>query len=215
MKDNKESDKVVKRHRSVREGCQAKMDISLIDEKWHMRAFEDDHSHELTSPPRRLMHRSYNRFFKNEACKILIDDLSKIGMKPAGVRRAINVTCKGTNAALTTNQVVSHLRKQRGNNIGKEGVLVAEYFQKKRSEDPNFQFAMELDINGNLRSMFWADSWAREAYLKFNDVIVFDVTYRTIRFKMPFAPFTGVNHHRQSTLFGCALLADEKEDTFT
>ncbi|XP_077232563.1 protein FAR1-RELATED SEQUENCE 5-like [Tasmannia lanceolata] len=32
---------------------------------------------------------------------------------------------------------------------------------------------------------------------------------------MPFAPFTGVNHHRQSTLFGCALLADETEETFT
>ncbi|XP_077223960.1 protein FAR1-RELATED SEQUENCE 5-like [Tasmannia lanceolata] len=35
------------------------------------------------------------------------------------------------------------------------------------------------------------------------------------KFKMPFAPFTGVNHHRQSTLFGCALLADEREETFT
>ncbi|WOH14465.1 hypothetical protein DCAR_0933984 [Daucus carota subsp. sativus] len=31
---------------------------------------------------------------------------------------------------------------------------------------------------------------------------------------MPFAPFTGVNHHRQSTLFGCALLSDEREETF-
>ncbi|XP_021905347.1 protein FAR1-RELATED SEQUENCE 5-like [Carica papaya] len=31
---------------------------------------------------------------------------------------------------------------------------------------------------------------------------------------MPFAPFTGVNHHRQSVLFGCALLADETESTF-
>ncbi|XP_020258888.1 protein FAR1-RELATED SEQUENCE 5-like [Asparagus officinalis] len=34
------------------------------------------------------------------------------------------------------------------------------------------------------------------------------------KFGLPFAPFTGVNHHRQSTLLGCALLADEQEDTF-
>ncbi|XP_077215974.1 protein FAR1-RELATED SEQUENCE 5-like [Tasmannia lanceolata] len=74
---------------------------------------------------------------------------------------------------------------------------------------------MELDVDGNLRSMFWADSRAREAYLKFCNVIVFDVTYKTNRYRMPFAPFTGVNHHRQSTLFGCALLADEKDETFT
>ena len=32
---------------------------------------------------------------------------------------------------------------------------------------------------------------------------------------MPFAPFTGVNHHRQCTLFRCVLLADKIEDTFT
>ena len=31
---------------------------------------------------------------------------------------------------------------------------------------------------------------------------------------MPFAPFTGLNHHCQSILFGCALLQDETEQTF-
>ena len=31
---------------------------------------------------------------------------------------------------------------------------------------------------------------------------------------LPFTPFTGANHHRKSTLFGWALLADEQEDTF-
>ncbi|XP_077251944.1 protein FAR1-RELATED SEQUENCE 5-like [Tasmannia lanceolata] len=99
--------------------------------------------------------------------------------------------------------------------MGREAVEVAVRFQQKRSEDPNFHFYMELDISGNLRSMFWADSRARDAYLRFSGVIVFDVTYKTNRYKMPFAPFTGVNHHRQSTLFGCALLADETEETFT
>lgn len=32
---------------------------------------------------------------------------------------------------------------------------------------------------------------------------------------MPFAPFTGLNHHHQSILFGCALLQDETEKSFT
>jgi len=31
---------------------------------------------------------------------------------------------------------------------------------------------------------------------------------------LPFAPFTIVNHHQQSILFDCALLADEQRDTF-
>lgn len=31
---------------------------------------------------------------------------------------------------------------------------------------------------------------------------------------MPFSPFTGLNHHCQSILFGCALLQDETEKSF-
>ena len=42
---------------------------------------------------------------------------------------------------------------------------------------------------------------------------MFDVTYMTNKFKMPFAPFIGVNHHAQFILFGGALLENEKEET--
>jgi len=45
-------------------------------------------------------------------------------------------------------------------------------------------------------------------------VVVFDTTYKTNYLNLPFAPFTGVNHHRQSILFGCVFLADEQRDTF-
>jgi len=31
---------------------------------------------------------------------------------------------------------------------------------------------------------------------------------------MPFAPFVGVNHHGQSTLFGCGLISSEDTETF-
>ncbi|XP_023728883.1 protein FAR1-RELATED SEQUENCE 7-like [Lactuca sativa] len=64
------------------------------------------------------------------------------------------------------------------------------------------------------KNVFWADGRSREAYTKFGDVVVFDVTYMTNKFKMPFAPFIGVNHHGQSILFGGALLENEKEETF-
>ncbi|KAK6803066.1 hypothetical protein RDI58_000850 [Solanum bulbocastanum] len=33
-------------------------------------------------------------------------------------------------------------------------------------------------------------------------------------YKMPIVPFTGVNNHYQSILFGCALLWDETQETF-
>lgn len=39
--------------------------------------------------------------------------------------------------------------------------------------------------------------------------------YQVNQYKMPFAPFTGVHHHKQSVVFGGALLADATESTFT
>ncbi|XP_050157481.1 protein FAR1-RELATED SEQUENCE 5-like [Malus sylvestris] len=52
------------------------------------------------------------------------------------------------------------------------------------------------------------------AYHYFGDVVTFDTTYRTNKYDMPFAPFTGVNHHWQSIQFGCAHLQDETKVTF-
>jgi len=86
-------------------------------------------------------------------------------------------------------------------------------FKKKLSLIQIF-FASEVDNAGTLRSIFWADEKAISLYLSFCDVIVFDITYRTNHLNLPFTPFNGVNHHRQSILFGCALLADEQRDTF-
>ncbi|KAE8691181.1 Protein FAR1-RELATED SEQUENCE 9 [Hibiscus syriacus] len=55
---------------------------------------------------------------------------------------------------------------------------------------------------------------ARENYNHFGDTVTFDTTYRTNRYRVPFAPFTGSNHHGQPVLFGCALLLNESESSF-
>ncbi|XP_061364862.1 protein FAR1-RELATED SEQUENCE 5-like [Gastrolobium bilobum] len=69
--------------------------------------------------------------------------------------------------------------------------------------------------DGTLRSVFWADGRSRASYGQFREVLVFDLTYKINKLKFPFAPFVGVNHHRQSILFAAALLEDEIEATFT
>lgn len=59
------------------------------------------------------------------------------------------------------------------------------------------------------------DARSRIAYSRFVDAVSFDSTYKTNKYSMPFAPFTGTNHHRQSITFGFALLGDESENTYT
>ncbi|KAL0419440.1 UNVERIFIED_CONTAM: protein FAR1-RELATED SEQUENCE 3 [Sesamum radiatum] len=55
---------------------------------------------------------------------------------------------------------------------------------------------------------------SRAAYSHFGDAAIMDTLYRRNQHTVPFAPFTGVNHHGQKIMFGCALLLDESKATF-
>jgi len=59
-----------------------------------------------------------------------------------------------------------------------------------------------------INSVHWASGRSRSSYLSIGDMIAFDVIYLTNNLNLSFDPFTGVNHHKLSTLFSCVLLAD-------
>ena len=52
-------------------------------------------------------------------------------------------------------------------------------------------------------------------YARFHDIIIFDNTYRTNRFDLPFGIFTGVNNYGQSVCFAGALMNSETTESFT
>lgn len=71
-----------------------------------------------------------------------------------------------------------------------------KYFQENNAKDSNFFFKIQLDKVAMTHNVFSADGRSRTSYLKFGDIIVFNVTYQTNIFSMPFAPFRGINHQR-------------------
>ncbi|XP_042988767.1 protein FAR1-RELATED SEQUENCE 5-like [Carya illinoinensis] len=88
------------------------------------------------------------------------------------------------------------------------------YFLDRQCKEPGFVYSMQVDENGCMGSCFWADARSRAAYQYFGDVVTFDVTYLTNIYKMPFVPFSGVNHHHQTIMFGCALLVNETVESY-
>ena len=48
----------------------------------------------------------------------------------------------------------------------------------------------------------------------FGDVVTFDTTYKINCYELIFATFIGCNHLSQTTLFGCGLLPNEKNESF-
>lgn len=63
-------------------------------------------------------------------------------------------------------------------------------------------------------NIFWTDARSMYDYECFGDVIYFDTTCWSSELGQPFTPFFGVNHHKQSVIFGATLLYDETIEFF-
>ncbi|XP_026459701.1 protein FAR1-RELATED SEQUENCE 5-like [Papaver somniferum] len=128
----------------------------------------------------------------------------------------IPVILEGRNIGFNKRDCWNHLRNVRHKNLelGDAQSLI-DYLHKKQSENPQFFYRVQVDEHGRAVILFWVDARSRLLYEQFGDVVFFDTTYRTNKYEMPFAPFTGVNHHYQNIQFGCALLQDETEVTFS
>lgn len=83
-----------------------------------------------------------------------------------------------------------------------------------QTQNSNFVFSMDLDDDGRLKNIFWADGRSREAYKEFGDVVAFDIMYMKNNYNMPFASFIRVNYHGQSTLLGCGPISSDTMNTF-
>ena len=95
-----------------------------------------------------------------------------------------------------------------------DAVTVIEMMNARKQKDPEFYFDYQLDENERLKTLFWCDSQSRRDYAEYGDVLVFDSTYKMNRYGMPFVPFVGLNNHRRTIVFACALVSDEKKITY-
>jgi zinc finger SWIM domain-containing protein 3 len=90
-----------------------------------------------------------------------------------------------------------------------------DYLKNKQIEDPSFFYAVDIDEeDGRMINFFWADGQSIMDYACFGDVVSFDTTFQTNKFELPFAPLLGTNHHKQTIIFGAALLFDETIESF-
>ncbi|KNA14393.1 hypothetical protein SOVF_107850 isoform A [Spinacia oleracea] len=101
-------------------------------------------------------------------------------------------------------------RRQRSMSDGVQHVL--GYLKLMHFENPNFYYAIRGDPSAS--NVFWIDAASRSNYTYFGDTIVFDTSYCSSDYKVPFATFTGLNHHGQPILFGCAVMLDQSEASY-
>ncbi|KAF1881818.1 hypothetical protein Lal_00042527, partial [Lupinus albus] len=70
-----------------------------------------------------------------------------------------------------------------------------------------------VDEEGKLQQLFWADGCSIFDY-SIGDVLTFDATYGRNKYKFPVVIFSSVNHHKQTIVFGAAVVSNETEETY-
>lgn len=204
-----------KRQRTVtRVGCKAQMTVKKQSSgRWAVSKLVKEHNHELVPPDKVHCLRSHRHV--SGPARSLIDTLQAAGMGPSGVMSVLIKESGGiNNVGFTKVDCQNYMSSSRQRTLGSGGQFVFDYLKRMQAEDPGFFFAVQGDFENLTGNIFWADSNSRMNYDYFGDTVTFDTTYRTNRYRVPFAPFTGWNHHGQPVLFGCSLLLNESESSF-
>ncbi|KAG6702816.1 hypothetical protein I3842_07G055100 [Carya illinoinensis] len=184
-------------------GCKATMCIKKDCEKWTVCKFVREHNHELLTPRSTRLLRGHR------------------GITRSGVptRKIMSVLSKESGGHFNIGCIGKDVENYLGNKRRKlfeegDAQRLYAYFLDRQCKEPGFVYSMQVDENGCMGSCFWVDARSRAAYQYFGDVVTFDMTYLTNIYKIPFVPFSGVNHQHQTIMFGCALLVNETAESY-
>lgn len=207
------------------ESCNAMLRLERKDAKtWVVTKFIEDHNHSMESPNKVHYIRPRRHFAgatKNtsETFDVTSDvpvsmDGNHVPYEPNRGGRSVSPV-EPNHPARHTGPINYTRPSSRKRTLGRDAQNLLNYFKKMQAENPGFYYAIQLDDENRMTNVFWTDARSRTAYNYFGDAVIFDTMYRPNQYQVPFAPFTGVNHHGQMVLFGCALLLDESEYSFT
>lgn len=206
--NKQQSDDAINPRPSPKIGCKASMHVKRRPNgSWYVYSFVKEHNHELL-PAQAHFFRSHRNADPLKNNDVRIRRRKNSGSVSSLFSAYQNVDC-----------LESYLRNQhdKGRSLSLEpgdAQVLLECFMRMQEDNPKFFYAVDLNEEHRLRNVFWVDAKGMEDYTNFSDVVFFDTTYFTNKYKLPLVLFIGVNHHIQPTLMGCALIADETVYTF-
>lgn len=198
----------------TRTGCLAMIKFRLMETKrWRIIEVELEHNH-LLSPRSGKFYKSHKHIGIGTKRTLHLDSAEEV--QKIRLFRTLIIDNEG-NGNVDVNGVF-------GNNVKSSNQLklkpgdaqaVQSFFCRLQLTDPNFFNVVDLNEKGCLRNLFWTETRSRVAYRYFGDVVSIDTTCLTERYDVPLVSFIGVNHHGQSVLLGCGLLASETIESYT
>ncbi|XP_074374267.1 protein FAR1-RELATED SEQUENCE 5-like [Apium graveolens] len=208
-----------KRRREVlpKSECKVRMYVNYQKKKrhWEVTSLELVHNHGLVSPSK--MNLVQRERHVNTATRSFIKMLYSSGVHNCQVMNVIgNIHGGNDKVGFNVQHVRNVLRDERKKRFEISDAQAGLDLLHRLNEESGSKYFIrtEVDEENRLKCLVWIDPRCIMAYQNFGNIMAFDTTYRTNRYAMPFVPFTGVNHHYQSVIFGFVLMQDEHTSTF-
>ena len=197
-------EKTPEKERSMqRSECKALCHVRLHkDGIWRVTSYYNEHNHQLVpNTPSKRRHLKSHKYLSMEN-RAKIELLTQHNVHAAQIREIIADQSGGKeNLHFSKKDVHNHITRVKKSLVGVDVNAMLDFFRLRQQIDADFFFEVEPDEDNVAKNIFWVDGRSRRAYQEFGDVIIFDTTYHTNKYKMSFALFVGVNHHQQSIFF--------------
>lgn len=198
--------------KETRTGCRAMVRMRIVDSKrWRVLDVNLKHNHLLGVET----HQSNKKISCGHKRKLLPN--SDVEMQPVKLYRALIIDA-GSDGNSNFSQNLAKTPSDQPNKLNlRKGDTQAmyNYLCRVQLTNPNFFYLVDLNDEGGVRNVFWADARSRAANVYFGDVIFFDTNCLSSKYEVPLVSFVGMNHHGQSVLLGCGLLASETIESYT
>jgi hypothetical protein len=203
------------RNDSARCGCKAMIRLHRTDDHgWFVETNRPDHNHPLSDNcGEKMQWNSHKRIDQatKDTVRYLRENnvsLSKVHCILGSMHRSGDKLPFLKKSLRTVCQQIAF--SQKDDDIKK----TIDLFRDMRSADPDFAFRFDLDPEGRIKNLIWTSGRSRRQYSCFGDVVVFDTTYTTNLYKMPFGLFVGVNNHFQTVIYAGILMSEETIEGF-
>ncbi|KAK9671725.1 hypothetical protein RND81_12G050500 [Saponaria officinalis] len=194
-------------------GCRAMIKLVFNSGKYVIDQFREGHNHPLVL----VKDREFQKLSRNLTLyhKQTIINNSKVNIGASKTYRICKEVANGYENVDASLLDFKNFQRQVKLFIGDaDAQMFINNLEKIVERKKGFRFAYHVDECRNLCRVFWTDAHGKSAYSAFGDGVSFDPTYRTNRYCMVFTPFTGIDNHKKSVTFACALLSNEDEESF-
>lgn len=197
--------------KETRTGCPAMIRMRLVDSKrWRVLEVILEHNHLLGAK----IYKSGSKMGAGMRRKA--ESSSDAEVQTIKLYRALVIDAGG-NGNSNSDAIESrnfsehpdHLSLRKG-----DAQAIYNYLCRMQLCNPNFFYLMDFNDEGRLRNAFWVDARSRAACSYFCDVVYFDNTCLSNKYEVPLVAIVGINHHGQSVLLGCGLLAGETTECY-